>query len=393
MGGVGVCFVMLALLRFTRWQGVIVTSVGDAVSYRLSPWWLAWLAVPTTVIFLLGTAVITVRHILARVLGALVVLVAVVMIVALAPMPWDGGLVLTPDGFTHTAGFWWRPKVQRVRFESLESMRVVSERDEDGRTSRRLECRGKDGAVVDIPMSTVLEVGLTRVLAYGARRGVVLRREALAGVRQGAPGAWPVARSGSPFRHLAVVVLVVVVTYVALRYSRRAEAGVRRALKRAAEGDVEGAIADLREQIELEGPTQDRVNALGNLLFHSKKWDEAAAQFRKAEELGPLKSVCRANLGVALLEAGKPEQALPVLQAAAHLAAGIPMLAYIVAVHTTRALAELGRYEEARAQFLQTERIGRKLSRSARESMAEPVEKCRKRLEEAERGVGEPRGG
>ena len=39
------------------------------------------------------------------------------------------------------------------------------------------------------------------------------------------------------------------------------------AQKRANEGDLDGAIAELREHIEEKGPTQIRLNALGILLM------------------------------------------------------------------------------------------------------------------------------
>jgi predicted Zn-dependent protease len=180
------------------------------------------------------------------------------------------------------------------------------------------------------------------------------------------------------------------VAYVALRFAREPDRGVREAQSRANAGDVEGAIGHLREVIEEKGPTQHRVNTLGNLLFQAKRYGEAAAQYRKAEQLGPLSGVCRANLGLALLEGGKPDEALPVLEEAARLADGTPVLEHMIALHTCLALADLGRWPEARAEFQRAETIASRLPRSERKALAPHVEKCRTRLEAAGDGAGEP---
>lgn len=86
--------------------------------------------------------------------------------------------------------------------------------------------------------------------------------------------------------------------------------------------------------------TQNRVNTLGILLLDSKRWDEAAAQFRKAEELDAVKGVCRANLGLALLEAGKADDALPMLQEAGRLQGRIPAIDALLTLHCCHALTE-----------------------------------------------------
>jgi type VI protein secretion system component VasK len=92
------------------------------------------------------------------------------------------------------------------------------------------------------------------------------------------------------------VVVIVILSRVAWKVLRNFDRGVRRAQKLAQEGDVDGAIADLREQIEEKGPTQNRVNTLGTFLLKRERWDEAALMFRKAEQIGKAnRGVCRTN--------------------------------------------------------------------------------------------------
>ena len=152
------------------------------------------------------------------------------------------------------------------------------------------------------------------------------------------------------------VVFIVILASVALQFLRSFDRGVRRAEKRPQEGDLDGAIADLRELIEERGPTLTRVNALGILLMRQDRWDDAAAMFRKAEQIGEAsKGICRANLGLALLKGGKPAEALPVLREAASIGPQAPALTCIVNLHMSLALAELKRWDEAEEQFRRTE--------------------------------------
>jgi hypothetical protein len=178
-----------------------------------------------------------------------------------------------------------------------------------------------------------------------------------------------------------VLFLVVVVTIViAVAFVRNFDSGLNHAFKRFRAGDQEGAITDLRELVEDKGPTQARINALGLMLFQREQWDEAAALFRKGEELGEFKGLCRANLGVALLKAGKPEEALPVLQDAAGRAAGNRLLTCIIALNTSLALAAVGRRNEAWESFLSAEEISDTLPSFQRKAAEKQVESCRVEL-------------
>ncbi len=177
-----------------------------------------------------------------------------------------------------------------------------------------------------------------------------------------------------------VVALVVWALAFALRFFGTFDPGVRRANKRALAGDLDGAIEDLRKQIEDKGPTQVRANALGLLLMHRKLWDEAAALFRKAEEIGESKGMCQANLGLALLKGGKPAEALPVLQEALHIGPQAPVMTCLVGLHTCLALAELGRWDEAHEQLRVAEAAAGGLSKAQRTALDKEFEQCRQKL-------------
>src|SRR5262249_52334800 len=129
--------------------------------------------------------------------------------------------------------------------------------------------------------------------------------------------------------------------------------------------------------------TQTRVNALGILLMRREQWDEAAAMFRKGEQIGESnKGICRANLGLALLRGGKPAEAIPVLQDAARIGPQAPTLNCIIDLHMSLALAQLNRWDEAEEQFRAAESAARGLRKSQREVLKEDLERCRQKLEQ-----------
>ena len=191
---------------------------------------------------------------------------------------------------------------------------------------------------------------------------------------------------------LTVCAVFICLLAFAFQFFRLFDPGVRRANKRAEEGDLDGAIADLREQIDDKGPTQIRVNALGILLLRCERWAEAAALFRKAEEIGKLKGVCRANLGLALLKSGKPDVALPVLEEAARVGPQIPVMRCIIGLHSALALVELSRWEEADEQFRVAEEVARGLRKAEHAALDKEFEKCRHRLEQQPRQKPKPEG-
>ncbi len=191
---------------------------------------------------------------------------------------------------------------------------------------------------------------------------------------------------------LAVVAIVVWILAFAIRFFRIFDPGVRRANKRAQAGDLDGAIADLREQLEDKGPTQVRANALGLLLLQRERWAEAAALFRKATELGGSKAMCQANLGFALLNGGNPAEALPVLQEVLHIGPQTPLISCVVSLHSCLALAELGRWDEAHEQFCVAEEAAVGLSKAQMAALAKKFAQCRQELEQRLRDKPKPEG-
>jgi tetratricopeptide (TPR) repeat protein len=197
-----------------------------------------------------------------------------------------------------------------------------------------------------------------------------------------------------PWVPLSVVALFISVCILvfAIQIFRSFDLGVRRANKRALAGDLDGAIEDLREQIEDKGPTQERANALGVLLMRHERWAEAVALFRKAEEIGASKGVCKANLGLALLKDGKHAEALPVLQEALHVGPKVPVMTCLLCLHACLALAELGRWNEALEQFQAAEEAAAGLRKTHRSALADSFDKCRQKLEEQPRDKPKPEG-
>jgi tetratricopeptide (TPR) repeat protein len=176
----------------------------------------------------------------------------------------------------------------------------------------------------------------------------------------------------------------------ACHFIRNYDGALQRAQKLADDGDVDGAIADLRELIEIKGPTQNRVNALAILLLNHNRFNEAAAFFRKAEELGELKGVCRLNLGVALLKGGKPGEAIPVIEEAVRVGPQIPVMKCIANLHMTHALADLDRWEEARSHFEIALTTASTLRKSQRDSLAIEIARLRERLDARLSAIAKP---
>lgn len=170
--------VLLQALDAAGFRGVSVERDGQTVSYRPSPVWLAILAVPPTLMGVCAVAGLTRREASPRVMGAVFLTFAVLFTVAAIPGVFVGGLTVRPDGFTHVAGFWWAPETKEVRFKDLDSLAVRPEQGADIPRSFVLECRRRDGTVVSVSKSTVLRVGLRRVVANAAAAGVRVETEA-----------------------------------------------------------------------------------------------------------------------------------------------------------------------------------------------------------------------
>ncbi len=198
----------------------------------------------------------------------------------------------------------------------------------------------------------------------------------------GIPWAWVLGVLGAGTAAVGV--------WVAFQLVRAFDSGIRRAQKRADAGDVEGALADLRKQIEVKGLDHARATALGALLLRHDRWGEASVLFRRAEELGGVPASCRANLGLALLKGGKPDQALPLLQSASQSNLQAPAFTCVVCLHTALALAALGRRGEALVHLLDAEAAAKALPRPQRDAIESDLQRCRRTLAEDTEAVAKP---
>lgn len=156
--------------------------------------------------------------------------------------------------------------------------------------------------------------------------------------------------------------------------------GQQRVLRRASEGDPEGAIRSVREEIEFRGPTAERWATLGCLLGQQQRWEEALSAFEQADCLSDGQPVYQSNRALALLKTGRSEEALILLDEA------IPKMHDTVTARCTRfrALAALGRWDEAREELSTTEDLLQSgwYSKAEREVLRGQIAACRQVLEE-----------
>jgi tetratricopeptide (TPR) repeat protein len=125
----------------------------------------------------------------------------------------------------------------------------------------------------------------------------------------------------------------------------RARAAYERGLSDLREGRPALALSALREAVALEEGNAVYHNALGLLLLDLKRQPEALAEFSRAVELDPTLGDAQQNLGVALAEAGRWEEAIAAYQKVLSIAGyPTPDIAY----HNLGwAEYNMGRYREA----------------------------------------------
>ena len=116
-------------------------------------------------------------------------------------------------------------------------------------------------------------------------------------------------------------------------------------LVRSDRGDIDGALAELREAIRIR-PDSNNYYALGFTLFKAGRNDEAIAPFRTATELAPESAAAFQALGTVLHQLGEIDQAIGNYEHAVRLGPNAPALANL-------ALAYFGakRYDEALATY------------------------------------------
>lgn len=176
------------------------------------------------------------------------------------------------------------------------------------------------------------------------------------------------------------LVLLISIRIVRVRL-RKYDRDVNRAFRRANEGDVEGALVDLRRAIEEKGMTVNRANGLGLLLAKQEKWDEALAAFKEAERCGGAnQGTNRWHIGLALTRLGRGEEARPYLLNAAELEPHRTSLGCQIC----RLLVESGYRDDARDVFQNVDKAldaPTYLSSSHWKKLEAEVEECRALVE------------
>jgi tetratricopeptide (TPR) repeat protein len=151
----------------------------------------------------------------------------------------------------------------------------------------------------------------------------------------------------APITALAMCLIIFLVRRKRYRVLRIANDMVR-------QGDIEGAIALLREHIEHNPSSAPVYNHLWLLRGLQGKWDESLRVIEEAEQrFSKPDPALRANKGVALCKLGRLQEALPLLQEAArrfrrNLAA---------TCNYGSVLAELGRHREALQQLRRADQL------------------------------------
>jgi energy-coupling factor transporter transmembrane protein EcfT len=173
--------------------------------------------------------------------------------------------------------------------------------------------------------------------------------------------------------------VVLVATIVGVAWWRVYDAAVNRAMRRSRDGDLEGAIGELRDLIEDRGFTASRANALGLLLCEKSECAEAEILFRKVLAQRPKDLFVKANLGFTLWKQGRLEDAELVLrEVASH--ENVHVVAHC---NFCQLLLDLGRLDEAAEELTRAEHSLRTaiLQRTAKERLDSQLRECRVRLE------------
>jgi tetratricopeptide (TPR) repeat protein len=177
----------------------------------------------------------------------------------------------------------------------------------------------------------------------------------------------------APLVLLALLLVLILVQWLKFR-----DPYANRAFVRAGEGDIDGAIRELVEVVEIRGQTGHRANALGVLTLQKGEYAKSLEWFGEAERLGYNAKVCRANRAVALRKMGRAEEAVELFQDLVSDASDDPTLAGLYCL----ALADVGRFNEARDQLLRAEALPQVVgqNRAHRTGFEKLIAECREKL-------------
>jgi hypothetical protein len=119
---IAVGLLLLVVLSTSGFAGVVESQEGDVFHYRTSAWMATIITLPIVMIGVMGGLVALVPHRLARLLGGVVLVLA---LYGLATMPSVLGhkMTLTPAGLSQRTGF-WSPVEHRFEFDELQMIKV-----------------------------------------------------------------------------------------------------------------------------------------------------------------------------------------------------------------------------------------------------------------------------
>jgi hypothetical protein len=172
------------------------------------------------------------------------------------------------------------------------------------------------------------------------------------------------------------------ILYVLLKnYDRR----MSQIMKRAREGDVDGAIRELEEEIDTKGRSASRVYSLGMLMGSKERNQDAYKLFVEAEQLGFDRATCLSNQGVMLSQMDHHVEAVFPLEEANRLSPNNALFASNLA----GTLSKAGRHEDALREIERAEAALKStifLFGIGRNPLEKLVAECRERIDAAAAG-------
>jgi tetratricopeptide (TPR) repeat protein len=242
---------------------------------------------------------------------------------------------------------------------------------------------GKQHALTrEVPPWPIL-VALTIGLATGVIASVLAHR-----IPWLAAGSWSMLLIPLVFLATCLLWFAAIVSYLWLAGLQDRDPLSIRAIKRAGEGDLDGAFREMIEGIETAGPTAVRLSTLAYLYDKKDAHEEALGALNEAAKLGKrLLPLIRLNQALALRELGRPEEALPLIEEARVKAKSLRTFKFIgdghfIAYCHCLVMADLGRIDEASDLYraaLARPKV-RFASPAIRESLDKLLQKCADRL-------------
>jgi hypothetical protein len=241
------------------------------------------------------------------------------------------------------------PKTSPMRFLAIWAAASVAGALYVRRHYRRkeLDGPGKPAAPASGPVSNPIRTRTWVAILFVTGLAVYV----LAPEERARPAGRPRARRPALAGWICLGSIGIVVAYVAavigIRWLRYRDPVLDRINRRAREGDVDGAIAELHHEILDRGPTANRINALVVLLVQNKDHPAAAEWARKGLALAPDRVDLRSNFALALLESGQASEAEAIY--AEMIARNATQPVYFL--NHASALVALGRLDEAESQL------------------------------------------